>query len=186
LGCNSFFDGLGCRQAINLKNMQKLHEESPSMPTNKVNKSLALALAKLQGERDRIEGAIAKLENVLGQTASSASTRRGTTRSAGRGRIKVPRTPVVTKERSRAGWTQAARDAAAERMRRYWASLADGEGKAARARKTSKRAEKADKAEKTRSARRSTSGWTDSARGKAAERMRKYWAERRSAAQVTG
>lgn len=153
------------------------------MPTNKVSKSLTQALAQLNNERDRIEGAIAKLEGVLGQTAAGtqASKRgRGRTLAA---RAKAARTPIVTKARSREGWTQAARKAAAERMRRYWAEQAEGKNKTPRAKKTSKRA---DKAQMTPSARRSTTGWTDTARSEAAARMRKYWADRRGEKSVTG
>lgn len=153
------------------------------MPTNKVSKSLAQALAQLSTERDRVEGAIAKLEGVLGQTAAGTqASKRGRGRTVA-ARAKTARTPVVSKARSREGWTQAARKAAAERMRRYWADQAKGKNKTPRAKKPSKRAEKAESAASTR---RSTNGWTDTARSAAAERMRKYWADRRGDKSVTG
>jgi hypothetical protein len=152
------------------------------MPTTKVNKSLTQALAQLHYERDRIDRAIAKLENDLGQAAAGPlSNKRGRGRAA-QARSKATRTPIVTKARSRAGWTEAARKAAADRMRSYWAAQAEGKTKTPRAKKAKQRSEKSQAAQV---ARRSTSGWTETARSEAAERMRKYWAERRDAKQAS-
>ncbi|HET6344473.1 MAG TPA: hypothetical protein VFH51_06050, partial [Myxococcota bacterium] len=89
------------------------------MMSDKVSKSIEQALAQLHQERDRIDGAIAKLEGFLGNLASS-KTRRG--RASARLLAKASgRTRVTAKQRSRAGWTPDARQAAAERMRNYWA-----------------------------------------------------------------
>lgn len=77
------------------------------MNTSRINDTLRTALDDLRAERDRIELAITKLEELVG---TNGSTPRG--RATGR----------------REGWTPAARRAAAERMRRYWSTRKKGGG----------------------------------------------------------
>src|SRR5688500_16414889 len=91
------------------------------MMSDKVRESIQVALEQLHDERKRIEGAIAKLEGFLGNLINSATASvkpRGKQAAVVR---KTARPRVVAKQRSRAGWTEQARDAAAERMRKYWA-----------------------------------------------------------------
>jgi hypothetical protein len=77
-------------------------------------------LAQLHQERERIDGAIAKLEGFLGNLASSktAALKRRGRASARLLAQATARTRVTAKPRSRAGWTPDARQAAAERMRK--------------------------------------------------------------------
>ncbi len=122
------------------------------MASDKIAQSLLAALRDLRQERDRIDSAIDNLEGLLEQGV--ATTRK------------------VSKPQSRRskGWDAAARRAAAERMRRYWAERKG-------AKKGKKKATKARK-KTTKKAVRSRS-WTPAKRAAAAERMRKYWADRR-------
>ena len=67
--------------------------------SEKASESIENALEELYQERNRIDHAVAELERCLSNL-----------RSVG----------TVEKPRSRAGWTQQARDAASDRMRKYW------------------------------------------------------------------
>lgn len=147
------------------------------MMSDKVNKSIQSALEQLHDERERIEGAIAKLEGFLGNlidTAAQGMKRRSNASESFVRKFSRP-TPYT---RSRAGWTEEARSAAAERMRAYWASrrTEDG-GTITRTTRTSKvRTRPANSSYGVKQ--RSRKGWTPEARQAAAERMRAYWASR--------
>lgn len=161
------------------------------MMSDKVSRSIQLALEQLHEERERIEGAIAKLEGFLGNLVDSATAsikRRGRPAAAAATPAVSERRPVnagsrntsrvrAAKTRSREGWTDEARKAAAERMRKYWGerrkASADGTVKNSRRR----RAANNDAANDTKE--RSRKGWTDDARKAAAERMKKYWEDRK-------
>lgn len=165
------------------------------MMSDKVRGSIQVALEQLHDERVRIENAIARLEVFLGDmvdsaTASVASRARlsaSTHRSAPRRRL-----PIAAKQRSREGWTDEARAAAAERMRQRWADrrAATSEGQPqSRALSDARRAPAAEVGgddaanDSTESGRK---GWTVEARAAAAERMRRYWQERRKSDAVSG
>lgn len=74
-----------------------------------VNDALSRALNELIAERDRLNEAISAVERAMG-----APARRGRKpgRPAGSGEVKV---------KVKRNWSPAARKAAAERMRKYWA-----------------------------------------------------------------
>ena len=153
------------------------------MMSDKVRESIQVALEQLHDERERIEGAIAKLEGFLGNlinsaTASIKPTLRGRTATPS----KTSREPVVAKQRSRAGWTDDARDAAAERMRKYWAERreASAQGKNGARKSNRERKARSNEGAANDSKERSRKGWTDEAREAARERMRKYWADRKN------
>lgn len=148
------------------------------MIPSSVNESIMTALAELHQERDRIDNAIAELEGFLtglGHANPQLARQHGPML-----RLQTNVLPY-RKTRSRAGWTPEARQAAAERMRQYWASrrseqdthgmhdqghddMMDGSG---------------DPMSDDRGSKRSTKGWTDEARQAAADRMRTYWASQR-------
>lgn len=152
------------------------------MKSNKVSKSLTQILSQLHGERERLEDAIARLEETLQPSDTNQTAKRGRGRPAAtQVKMRSKRTPVKVRTRSRAGWTAGARQAAAERMQQYWADQAAGKTKKRRSKKSASQGQE----KKPRAARRSTEGWTDNARQAAAERMRTYWANRRNQ-KVTG
>ncbi len=171
------------------------------MMSDKVKQSIAVALKQLHVERSRIEGAIARLEGVLDDLVTSATTsvkRRGRPPGSGKSSSQAPAAVkktararrIIARQRSREGWTDDARKAAAERMRRYWADRhkAAGEGKqgsvSRRGRKSSGDGLQATAANDSRE--RSRKGWTEEARLAARERMRRYWENRKNADAVSG
>mgnify|MGYP003342453367 CR=1 FL=1 len=125
------------------------------MIAENVRDSIETALESLRAERARIDGAIAKLEAVLGSPTSLEELDN--------------EAMVSQRKRSTAGWTPEKRRAAAERMERYWAEQRaaqdGGPGRSASASRRKKR---------------STEGWTPEKRRAAADRMRRYWAERKT------
>jgi hypothetical protein len=133
------------------------------MTPDRANQSLAKALEDLRAERDRIDNAIDQLQGFIGELPVAPSTGR------------APRVPAAKSNKPTRFWSDASRQAAAERMRRYWAARRKDKGKG-----KGKGKEKAPAAAKP-APKRSTKGWTAAARRAAAERSRKYWAERRKA-----
>ena len=135
------------------------------MASEQVSQSLTQTLQDLINERARIDVAIEALQDLIGQL--------GTTH---RGRGRPHKAMIATEATPKKGtrrWNNASREAAAERMRQYWANRkkqsgeGSGEGK--------KRQKKAAKAEhSTRS-----KAWSPAARKAAAERMRQYWVDRK-------
>ena len=129
------------------------------MMSDRVNESIQVALAELLNERARIDSAIAELEaclQSLGGGGSETIKGRTSTIQAVLMGHKAPR--------SRAGWTPEARQAAAERMRRYWLS-----------RRNEEPGEQGPAGSEYNARKRSTKGWTAEARQAAAERMKRYW-----------
>ena len=154
------------------------------MMSDKVSRSIQLALEQLHDERERIEGAIAKLEGFLGNLIDSATA---SIKRRGRPASTSPRAANrvrAAKTRSREGWTDEARNAAAERMKKYWAERRDetSEGSAKTTRR--RRVVSTDAANDTKE--RSRKGWTDDARRAAAERMKKYWEDRKKSDVASG
>ncbi len=82
------------------------------MPNSRLQASLTRALAELKSERSRLDSAIAQLEGFIASLAKLG--RRGPGRPPGSGQKRTPK------------WSPAARKAAAERMRRYWAARRGG------------------------------------------------------------
>jgi hypothetical protein len=147
-----------------------------TMMADKVKESIHVALEQLHDERERIERAITKLEGFLGNIVQSATDEVTARREAARKARAAHR--IVPKQRSREGWTPQARQAAAERMRKYWAERreAEAQGKAPERKRRSSRASVAKSGDKRRK------GWTPEAREAARQRMQKSWEARRRAA----
>ena len=95
------------------------------MASANTSRVLSVALQELKTERDRIGAAIEELEGLL-QAAANGGRRGGARvlarpgRRPGRKPGRVQR-PAAVKARSIRGWTSAKRQAAALRMKRYWA-----------------------------------------------------------------
>jgi hypothetical protein len=166
------------------------------MMSNKVEKSITCVLDELRVERQRIEGAIARLEGSLNNlvrdaTAAAGGARRGRLKSSpaqhpatatgmsGDGGMRRPQPQrLVARQRSRAGWTETARQAAAERMRSYWAKRHSGQSEPQQSERRKKAAVRAGAANDSQE--RSRKGWTPDARAAARERMRSYWQGRKA------
>lgn len=87
------------------------------MASKKMNKALQAALQELRSEKSRIEAAINELESVI---TSLGGARRG--RPIGSGK------PAGVKKKVRKNWSPAARKAAAQRMKKYWAERRKKQG----------------------------------------------------------
>jgi hypothetical protein len=166
------------------------------MMSNKVEKSITCVLDELQVERQRIEGAIARLEGSLNNlvrdaTAATGGSRRGRPKGTaaqhpaalgvpGDGGVssRPPPQRLVARQRSRAGWTQTARLAAAERMRTYWAKRHSEDPERPQNERSKKAAVRSGAANDSQE--RSRKGWTPDAREAARERMRSYWQGRKA------
>ncbi|RYF11304.1 MAG: hypothetical protein EOO40_03570 [Deltaproteobacteria bacterium] len=91
------------------------------MMSDKVQESIAQALQQLQNERARIEGAIAKLEGCLEHLVTSTTGQLRDRKHSAATLERLTASPSPQQHgRSRAGWTPAARQAAATRMQSYW------------------------------------------------------------------
>ncbi len=112
------------------------------MSSSNMSQTLQNALDDLRAERDRLDRAIEQIEGLI------------------EGGSRAPRASASGSRRS-ASWSPAARRAAANRMRRYWATRKKGGAQ--------KRGKKAAVTRK----------WSPAARKAAADRMRKYWADRK-------
>ena len=158
--------------------------EYAEMTSEKVKKSIEHALEQLHEEKERIENAIDKLEIFLGNLLDAAGGGRARGRAA-KGSHSKPA------QRSRAGWTDEARDAARARMRKYWAERRKNAANAS----TARREKRAGEARANRAAAKSgksmsesatrqsdKKGWSPEAREAARERMRHYWEQRRKSA----
>ena len=153
------------------------------MMSDKVQVSIAEALEQLQQERARIEGAICKLEGCLQHLVSSATTTVRGRQEHLKAMMQKPRIRAQARARSRAGWTDAARLAAAQRMRGYWESrrVAQASGDVP-TRRT--RVAKRPQAQTPTARTRSVNGWTAEKREAARARMRQYWLRRKDAVQA--
>ena len=151
------------------------------MTSEKVKKSIEHALEQLHEEKERIDNAIDKLEIFLGNLLDAADGGKSRGRAARGGHAKPT-------QRSRAGWTDEARDAARARMRKYWAERRKNAANAS----TARREKRAGEARANRAAAKSSKimhesvtwqrdkkGWSPEAREAARERMRHYWEQRR-------
>lgn len=179
------------------------------MASRNIGGSIQAALKDLFNERAVVEDAIEKLQSLLGNM--KASKRRGRPPGPGRKKVlKQVRTPAtsrkvagrgkkkVSKKTGRRAWSSAARQQAAERMRKYWADRnkkgarakreaagAKRRGRPATATKATATKATATKATATKKATPAAQrkGWSPEARKAAAERMRQYWAERQTTQQ---
>lgn len=97
------------------------------MASHKLNQSLEMALRQMVDERARLDAAIRELQNFMGERDSRAPGRPA-------GKSKTSNAPSVAKKASSAAkrsraWNPAARKAAADRMRKYWADQKKLKGK---------------------------------------------------------
>jgi hypothetical protein len=142
------------RQTVSVHQINNRFILESTMMSDRVSQSIQSALAELHNERARIDSAILELQNCL-----ESLNHLGIDATENLGIYLGQRRP-----RSTAGWTSEARHAAAERMRRFWATRREQRGEMDVSPEMIKK--------------RSTKGWTTEARRAAAERMRRYWQSR--------
>lgn len=142
------------------------------MASAKLSQSLSKALQDMVEERTRLDEAIDKLQSFMGQFDGQAIDRPA---------IKVAAATTIDEDGTktvRRRWTAEGRKAAAERMRKYWANRRKASGVASP--KKGKKQQQQQRMQAATTSSRSKS-WSPAARKEAAERMRKYWADRRKA-----
>jgi len=92
------------------------------MPSAKVSQALQDALHELERERARIDTAISNLRHLVDGVVGGVHRGRPAGKVAAKPVVKVARTSVRKPVRPRASaWTAAKRNAAALRMKKYWA-----------------------------------------------------------------
>ncbi|MBC7792530.1 MAG: hypothetical protein H7Z43_02385 [Clostridia bacterium] len=90
------------------------------MASADMSQTLRTALEQLREEKDRIENAIVELERLV--NSLSGVRRRGRPPGSGkRGPGRPPGRKNGNASLERKGWSDQARQAAAQRMKRYWA-----------------------------------------------------------------
>jgi hypothetical protein len=136
------------------------------MSSAKLSQSLSNALQDMIEERARLDDAIEKLQSFVDQPVVKQNYQSSKSNSTTEGKT------------VRRRWTAEGRKAAAERMRRYWASRRKAnDAGSANVKKGKKQKDQPAEATSSRS-----KSWSPTARKEAAERMRRYWADRRKAA----
>ncbi len=142
------------------------------MMSDQMDRSVLTALEQLHTERARIEGAIAKLEHFVSNLMDSAS------HSPRRRDYFVTQKNALPYQRSRAGWTTEAREAASNRMKNYWSQRRQEAESKGETPKNPRKRIKSIGSPNPHS--RSKEGWTSEAREAASNRMKNYWSERKN------
>ncbi len=87
------------------------------MDITKLVKDLQRAIDSLRSEQEEIDAKIASMEKALSSLGESSAPRRGRPRKAASAATRT----VGGRSRKKPNWTPEAREAARERMRKYWA-----------------------------------------------------------------
>ncbi|MEL7369723.1 MAG: hypothetical protein AAFN74_12475 [Myxococcota bacterium] len=122
------------------------------MDINKLAKDIQAAIESLRGEQEEIDAKIAAMEDALkslGERAPTAARRGRPPKAASTASVA---TAKGSRSRKKPHWSDDARKAAAERMRKYWEERKGSPKKASKKKSTKKKAGKRRVAKKSVSA----------------------------------